>query len=77
MVAGEGQELNLLHEEGTGAREPLPGPCSLLSVPNNSNFPVQTSSCSALTSPLHPCWAGPAEGLEQDVMGGAADAPQG
>lgn len=56
MVAAEGQELNLQREEGTGAREPLPGTWTLLSAPNKSKFLVQTSSCSALT--IHPhCWA--------------------
>lgn len=40
MVAGEGQELNLLHEEGTGAREPLPGTCTLLSVPKQVQLPT-------------------------------------
>lgn len=54
MVAAEGQELNLQREEGTGAREPLPGTWTLLSAPNKSKFLVQTSSCSALTSPFIP-----------------------
>lgn len=55
-MAGEGQELNLLHEEGTGARESLPGTCTLF-VPKQVQLPSANLFLLALTLPFPHCWA--------------------
>lgn len=55
MVAGEGQELNPLREQETGA---LPGTCTLLSTPKQVQLPSANQFLFSTYLTIHPqCWA--------------------